>query len=218
MSAAAPPGDAPKRPSTALPVRYDEIAPAVPDDGLDLAELFPQGAEIELEIGFGRGLFLIERAASAPGSHLLGIEIKRKWAYKVEQRCKRLGLDHVRVYGGDMRVVLPGIRPEASIARVFLHFPDPWWKKRHAKRRLLGDDVLEQVARLLRDGGEFYVQTDVEERAAEYVRQLREHPAFELGGDGGYLGENPYGARSNREARADGDGLPVYRVLGLRKR
>ena len=201
--------------ATALPVRYDELAPAAPEGGLDLAEAYPQEAEIELEIGFGRGLFLIERAAAAPDHQLVGIEIKRKWAYRVEQRCKRLELSQVRVFGGDMRTVLPEMRPAGRIARVFLNFPDPWWKKRHAKRRLMGEDVLEQVARLLRLGGECFIQTDVEERAAEYARQLADHPAFELEGDGS-LDHNPYGARSNREKRAIEDGLPIYRILARR--
>jgi tRNA (guanine-N7-)-methyltransferase len=203
--------------TTALPVRYDQLAPRAPEDGLDLFELFPEGAEIEMEIGFGRGMFLIERAAAAPNSYLLGIEIKNKWAYKVAQRCKRLGLDRVRPMAGDARLALPGLKPDASLARVFLHFPDPWWKKRHAKRRLMGEELLDRFARLLRDGGELYVQTDVQERADAYAEQLAAHPDFVLGGQDGYLDHNPYGARSNREKRADEDGLPVFRVLAIRR-
>jgi tRNA (guanine-N7-)-methyltransferase len=197
-------------------VDYRPLAPQAPEGGVDLFEIFAPSGEIEMEIGFGRGLFLIQRAATAKEAWLLGIEIKNKLAYRVEQRRRKLGLARVRVMAGDARRVLPEVRPDAALARVFINFPDPWWKKRHAKRRLLADPLLDQIARLLRPGGELFVQTDVAERADQCLQQLREHPAFELHGDG-RLAENPYGARSNREQRAIEDGLPIYRVLALRR-
>jgi tRNA (guanine-N7-)-methyltransferase len=195
---------------------YREEAPRAPTENFDLLELFPANAEIELEIGYGRGMFLLGRAAAAPEAYLLGIEIKKKLAYQVAQRCERVGLTHVRAFAGDVRVVLPAARPDGVLARVFMHFPDPWWKKRHTKRRLLGEELLDQLARLLRPGGELFIQTDVEERAQEGLEQLREHVAFELRGSG-LLDENPYGARSNREQRAIEDGLPVFRILAVRR-
>jgi tRNA (guanine-N7-)-methyltransferase len=99
---------------------------------------------------------------------------------------------------------------------VFMHFPDPWWKQRHARRSLTGDVLLAEIARVLAAGGEFFMQTDVAERAERQLVALREHPAFELAGTG-YLAHNPYQARSNREARAEQDGLPVYRILALKR-
>ena len=197
-------------------VDYRTRAPQAPEGGFDLHELFPSAADIELEIGFGRGLFLVQRASSAPEAALLGIEIKSKLAYRVDQRLHRLGLSRVRVMAGDARTILPCVRPDGALARVFVNFPDPWWKKRHAKRRLLAEPVLDQIARLLRPGGELFVQTDVDERAEQCRAQLLEHPAFELAA-GGRLDENPYGARSNREQRAISDGLPVQRILARRR-
>jgi tRNA (guanine-N7-)-methyltransferase len=196
--------------------RYQEDTPRAPDSGFDLFEIFEPNADIELEIGFGRGLFIVQRAAAAPGSYLLGIEIKKKLVYRVEERRKRLGLDRVRVMAGDARTVLPLVRPDRALARVFVNFPDPWWKKRHAKRRLLAEPLLDQIARLLRPGGELFVQTDVEDRAEQCFLQLSAHTCFDLP-DGGRLEHNPFGARSNREQRAIEDGLPVYRILGLRR-
>jgi tRNA (guanine-N7-)-methyltransferase len=202
------------------PRRYIALAPKAPEATIELEALWPALiGEIELEIGFGRGMFLFERAVAAPNTRLLGIEIKRKWAYLVEQRAKRLGLAHVRVFGGDAREILPRLAPEGGVTRVFMHFPDPWWKKRHAKRRLRGAETLDPLARLLRSGGELYLQTDVEERAETFVADLREHPDFEVPalGDSPYLVDNPFGARSNREKRAIEDGLPVYRILAKRR-
>ncbi len=210
------PEEPPRERAARIARRYRELAPRAPEQGFDLLEIFPSTSEIEMEIGFGRGLFLIQRAAAAPGSALLGLEIKRKLAYRVARRCERLGLSHVRVMAGDVRAVLPGVRPDRALARVFISFPDPWWKKRHAKRRLIGDELIEQLARLLRPGGELFIQTDVEERADESLDELAAHPAFELPG-GGRIADNPYGARSNREQRALQDGLPIYRILALRR-
>jgi tRNA (guanine-N7-)-methyltransferase len=195
---------------------YREHAPRVPVDGLDIFEIYPSTVQIEMEIGFGRGLFLLQRAAAVPAAHMLGLEIKSKLACRLAERVQALSLPRIRVLTGDVRVVLPNVRPDAALTRVFMHFPDPWWKKRHSKRRVISEEVLDQVARLLRPGGEFFMQTDVEERASEAVAQLAEHPAFELSGTG-YLDHNPYQAQSNRERRAVEDGVPIYRVLAVRR-
>lgn len=197
----------------AIARRYRALAPRLSEGGLDLVELFAPKTELEIEIGFGRGMFLVQRAQAAPDSGLLGIEIKDKLAVRVNERIARLGLaGSVRVLAGDVRVLLPQLRPSGCVARVFMCFPDPWWKKRHARRRLLAAPLLDELARLLRPGGELFLQTDVEERAEGFLEALRAHPAFELAG-GGYHPDNPYGARSNREARAIEDGLPIFRIL-----
>jgi tRNA (guanine-N7-)-methyltransferase len=198
------------------PRRYVDLAPAPPDGPIDLTQLWPHELERELEIGFGRGMFLLERAQAAPGSGILGVEVKRKWAYLVDQRAQRLGLGNVRVFGADARDVLARLQPDGGLARLFMHFPDPWWKKRHAKRRLRGPSMFDPAARLLRSGGELFIQTDVEERAETFLDDLRAHAAFEVPAHG-YVAENPYAARSNREKRAIADGLPIFRILVRRR-
>ena len=217
-----PPAQSPAR-RTPPPIRYGQMARRAPEGEVDFDALFdaeaPSPAPRELEIGFGRGRFLVERARSAPGSRILGIEIKAKWGHLVEERRKREGLHHVVAIAGDARQILPRLRPSGALSRVFLHFPDPWWKKKHGKRRVLDDDFLHDVARLLAPGGELFVQTDVEERAIEMRERIEGYEtegarAFHT--PRGFDMPNPYGARSNREARADEDHLPVYRVLAIR--
>ncbi len=194
------------------------MAPRAPEGPFSLPSLVPGDGPLELDVGFGRGLSLFERAATSPTSRIVGFEVKAKWVYKVGQRLERRGLDgRVRVLCGDVREILARAEPDACVARVFVHFPDPWWKKRHAHRMVVGSALLDALARLLEPGGELYVQTDVEERAAEYVAAIAAHPAFRLAGRDGYVDHNPYGARSNREQRAEEDGLPVYRVLAHRR-
>jgi tRNA (guanine-N7-)-methyltransferase len=112
------------------PHRFRALAPRAPEGPLDLAALLPGRGPIELEIGFGHGLFLYERARARPDVRLLGLEVKKKWSYLVAERCQRRGLLGVTVWSEDARAILPRVQA-ASVQRVFMHFPDPWWKKRH---------------------------------------------------------------------------------------
>ncbi len=194
---------------------YDD-APRLPEgDRVDLRSLV-EGEWIEVEIGPGRGWFLVERAAAEPRAGLVGLEVRRKWAAIVDARLAKRGLgSRARVLAEDARYALPRITPDGSVRRVFVHFPDPWWKKRHQKRLVVRDDFLEAVARLLEDGGELFVQTDVGERADFYESMVSRDDRFEPLGDAPAsprLSDNPYEARSPRERRAIADGLPVHRL------
>jgi len=195
--------------------------PSVARSPVDLRALV-SGAWLELEIGPGpKAGFLVERVAAAPEAAIVGLEIRRKWAQVGDEKLAKLGAaTRARVFCEDARLALSRLEPSGSVKRVFLHFPDPWWKKRHHKRLVMGDVFLAEVARLLEPGGELYVQTDVEERATLYAEHVGAHPAFEPAGDdegSPRMLENPYGARSPREHRAIADGLPVHRLRWRRR-
>jgi len=195
---------------------YREGAPRAPEGRFSLEELIAGTGPIELDIGFGRGLSLFERSAASPQSRIIGIELKTKLAYKVQERVLKRELRNVKILCGDARDILKRAEPRGSVQRVALHFPDPWWKKRHDKRRVIGEDLLNELVRLMKPGGLLFIQTDVEHRAEQYAAQLREMEGLSLGPDGDYVGVNPFDARSNREKRAIEDGLPVWRILATR--
>lgn len=199
--------------NTAPPIRYELMARTVPEGAVDLRTLVPGEGPLELEIGFGRGRFLLERARAAPGSRVIGMEIKAKWAHLVELRRIREELHNAAALRADARSVLARSGPDGSVARVFVHFPDPWWKKRHDKRRVIDEDFLDHVARLLAPGGELFVQTDVEDRGDAMRARIEAQGSFELVP----CDVNTYGGRSNREVRAEEDGLPIHRVLAIRR-
>lgn len=203
-----------RRVSTPPPIRYEETAPRPPEGPVDLGALIPGEGPLELDIGIGRGRSLFERARAAPGSRVIGLELKAKWAFKVEERRVREGLTNARVLRADAKELLARSGPDGCLARVFLSFPDPWWKKRHAKRRVLGPGLLDDLARLITPGGELFVQTDVEDRAQELASLIAGHGAFEPPLQ---IDANPFGARSNREVRAEEDGLPIHRLLARRR-
>ena len=176
-----------------------------------------RGSFLELEIGPGRGGFLFGRAAEAPDVGLVGLEVRKKWAAIVDGRLAKQGLgDRARVFADDAKLALPRLGPDGVFRRVFLHFPDPWWKKRHEKRLVMGDKLLAEIARLLEPQGELFIQTDVEDRAAQYATIVSFDARFVPAGDkegSPVLAESPFQARSPREVRAIADGIPIYRML-----
>jgi len=199
-------------------VRVDPYAhcPRLPLEGpIDLRTLVA-GDWLEIDVGPGRGTFLFERAEAEPRAGLVGLEVRRKWATLVDERLAKRGVGaRARVFAEDAKAVLPRVTPDACIARVYLHFPDPWWKKRHEKRLVMGDTFLAEVARLLVPGGELFVQSDVEERIDMYEAKIAADPSFVPHGDregSARIVDHDYIARSHREHRAIQDGLPVYRL------
>lgn len=198
-------------------------APRLPDgEEVDLKSLAKAPFSwIELEVGPGpKAGFLLERAAAAPEALLVGLEIRRKWATVGDERLAKHGFGgRARVFCEDALRALPRLRPSGGVRRAFLHFPDPWWKKRHQKRLVMGDAFLSEIVRLLEPGGELLIQTDVEERAELYASVVAASPALVPAGDAPgspVIADNPFGARSPREHRAIADGLPVHRMLWRR--
>jgi tRNA (guanine-N7-)-methyltransferase len=155
-----------------------------------------------------------------PRVRVLGVEVRRKWATIVDERLKKRGLGaRGRVFADDIRLVLPRF-VDRSLSVAYVHFPDPWWKKRHHKRLVLNQELLVELNRVLVPGGELLVQTDVFERADEYERVVAENGRFEPVEQTARVADHPYGARSPRERKAMEVGLPVvrlrYRNLGVR--
>jgi tRNA (guanine-N7-)-methyltransferase len=197
-------------------VRHDPYAeaPRLPDSGpIDPRALVASaGRPVELELGSGRGWFMIERLAAEPDTTIIGLEIRRKWATIVDQRLEQRGLaPRARVFAEDARLVLPRF-VAASVSIAYVHFPDPWWKKRHRKRLLVTPELVRELARVLAPGGELFLQTDVAERAQSYVQAVGLEPRLSPFSGGPEVSENPYAALSPRERRAIADGLPITRL------
>lgn len=159
--------------------RLPDYAFALPEDGspLDPRTLFAQRPErIWLEIGFGGGEHLAWQAAQNPGVGLIGSEIFLNGIATALRAIEEQGLRNVRLYPDDARPLLEHLT-EASLDRVFILFPDPWPKARHHKRRLVNDETLDQLARLLRPGGELRLATDDEDYLAWMLDHLWRHRA-----------------------------------------
>jgi tRNA (guanine-N7-)-methyltransferase len=176
----------------------------------------PGTGPVLLEIGSGRGRFSLEYAEQHPDHRVLALEIRLKYAALLAEKFQNKGLSNARCYAGDARTILPRVQPDGCIQHVAIHFPDPWWKKRHAKRLVVGDDFVQELLRLVTKDGLILVQTDVEHRAREYLDRLGSVSGLvnvQTEGEP-FSDESPFApARSNREYRAIEDGLPIYRLI-----
>ena len=138
----------------------------------DAAQLFGRVAPLEVEVGSGKGLFLQSAAASNPAHDFLGIEIATKYARFAAARLARRELTNAVMVHGDAQPIFTDLLPDESLAAVHVYFPDPWWKKRHEKRRVLNERFVRQVERTLVSGGSLHYWTDVRERFDETLELL----------------------------------------------
>lgn len=144
------------------PVSWEDNPDRTP---LDLDTLFA-GREVWLEIGFGGGEHMVHQAAQNPSVGIIGAEPYINGVAMLLGKIRRDGTDNIRIHAGDVRDLFD-VLPEASIARAFLLYPDPWPKARHHRRRFVTPEHLEPLARVLRPGAMFRVATDI----PDYVRQ-----------------------------------------------
>jgi len=173
-----------KRLRDSLQAVMDEDLPSVRvhgesfDTGLDPKTLFtgPLTA-VWLEIGFGGGEHLAAQAGAHPAVGFIGAEIFENGVASLLRHRRDRGLTNIRVLMDDVREVLPRLG-DACLDRVFLLYPDPWPKRRHAKRRFVCPETLDQLARLMPPGAELRIATDHPVYARWVLRQVPNHPAF----------------------------------------
>jgi tRNA (guanine-N7-)-methyltransferase len=154
--------------------------------GLDWAEVFPDGGPIEVEVGIGKGRFLLEAAAARPGVRMLGIEWANEYLSIAEERAARRGIQNVRFVRADARELVCRAIPSASVRSYYVFYPDPWPKTRHHKRRFFQAETVDHLGRTLIEGGLLHVATDHEDYWVWILERLTGHPAFaRLGEFGG---------------------------------
>lgn len=145
-----------------------------------LCERMPTaGAPIELEIGSGKGLFLQQAATERTQHNFIGVELSGKFANRAAERLARHSLANVQMLRGDAEAFLLKVVPDKSVAAVHVYFPDPWWRRKHKKRRVLNDDTLAAIERILQPGGQFHFWTDVLDYYELICRHVIEHMSLD---------------------------------------
>lgn len=174
----------------------------------------PADRDVEVELGCADARFLFERAPQHPRVYFLGLEIREPLVDEVNRKAAALGLDNLHAVFSNINVDLPGLVADASLARVFINFPDPWFKRKHRRRRLLNEELVEALHRKLRPGGELFFQSDVFDLALDAMAVLEDATDRFANVDGpwSFARENGYGARSLREVRCEERGLRVWRM------
>lgn len=175
---------------------------------------------VEVEVGCADAQFLFERAAKDPSRLYVGLEIREEWTREVNKRARAVGAPvhavfcHAQYHMG--LLFAPG-----SVERVYVNFPDPWFKRKHENRRMVDDALAEQIARALRPGADLFVQTDVWDIAIDSMEtfdgDLAERFENRAGEWSFWREPNPYGVRSWREENAEATGLPIWRMLYRRR-
>lgn len=145
---------------------------------LDLAALFPAAREVWLEIGFGGGEHMVEMARRHPEAGLIGCEYFINGIAKLLAQIERAGVANLAVHPGDCRDLID-VLPDASIAQVFLLYPDPWPKTRHHKRRFVSRENMDALARVMAPGALFRLATDIGDYARHALEVLVPDPRFE---------------------------------------
>ena len=135
---------------------------------LDVAGLFG-GRPLWLEVGFGGGEHLVHMAARYPGVGIIGCEPFVNGVAMLLGKIRSAGVENLRIHPGDVRDLFD-VLPDASVAKCFLNYPDPWPKARHHRRRFVTQGYLGALARVMVPGAEFRVATDI----PDYVRQTLE--------------------------------------------
>lgn len=176
------------------------------DPVLDLPSLFGNDHPVEVELGIGKGRFLLDAAARHPESNYLGVEWAAKYLRLAVERARRRGLENLRFAHGDAREFVEFFMASASVRAIHVYFPDPWPKKRHHKRRLLDEAFLAEAARVLEPGGRLWIATDHDDYFQSILQALcswRDHLRVVA---------TPWeGARTNYEDKFLQGGRPIHR-------
>lgn len=136
------------------------IKPENIDGMLDFEDLFGRSLPVEIEVGTGKGTFLLAEAQALPEKNFLGIEWANKYYKSAVDRLGRWNIQNVRIIRTDAADFIAGHVPDNSVQTLHLYFPDPWPKKKHHKRRFFCDDNMVQLLRILEPQGTINIATD----------------------------------------------------------
>lgn len=149
----------------------------IPPGPVSPSQLMPGAREVWLEIGFGGGEHMAAQAARAPDVLILGAEPFTNGVASAVRHIDEQGLGNVRLHDDDVRELIARL-PDASLARVFILFPDPWPKARQQKRRLVQPELVAGLARVLKPGGRLRFASDVASYVDAALERFTANPAF----------------------------------------
>ncbi len=170
---------------------------------------------LHLDIGCAHGQFLFSMASQHPEMNFLGIEIREPLVSQAIEKRDILGYRHLHFMicnaNSALQPLLQSL-PAGVLQRVSIFFPDPWFKQRHRKRRVVQPELVADLAMMMPTGATVFLQSDVEAVAIAMCQQFQEHPAFTRTSET-WLQENPLGVTTEREEMTLEKGAPVYRAI-----
>ncbi|MEH2449462.1 MAG: tRNA (guanosine(46)-N7)-methyltransferase TrmB [Nostoc sp.] len=192
--------------------------PASPQD---LEKIYAKlNQPLHLDIGCAKGQFLVNMAKIEPNWNYLGLEIREPLVGEANKLRSELDLTNLHYLfcnvNNSLHSLLSSL-PPGSLQRVTIQFPDPWFKTRHAKRRVVQPELVADLASYLAVGGVVFLQSDMEFVSVEMRDRFAAHPAYQKMGAGEWLAQNPLPVPTERETSVLSRGEPVYRALFVRR-
>jgi tRNA (guanine-N7-)-methyltransferase len=171
-----------------------------------------------LDIGCARGRFLLDLSQLHPEWNFLGIEIRQSLVEQANLIRDRWGLRNLHYAFANANIAVQSLCPRNSLSGAFIQFPDPWFKRRQQKRRLVQSSLVEDLAVCLRPGGFVFLQSDLLELAQQMRDRFHQHPAFEpQTSPEEWLTANPLPVPTERELSTLELGKPVYRCQFMKR-
>lgn len=174
---------------------------------------------LHLDIGCGRGRFLLSLAPLEPQYNFLGLEIREPLVQEANNSRDELGINNLHYLFCNVNNSLPTILsslPSGTLQRVTIQFPDPWFKNRHNKRRVVQPELVAELAKYIIAGGVVFIQSDIEAIALEMCDRFAANPAFQRQSEK-WLAENPLAVPTEREKTTLSRKDPVYRALFVKE-
>ena len=188
----------------------------------DHSEIFKEPHyPIHIDIGSGKGEFLIELALNHPDFNYLGLEIREPLVITAERKRKNLELNNLKFLYCNVNVSLENWLLNLDynqLKSVSIQFPDPWFKRKHFKRRVLRKKLLNAIAQSLSKDGELFIQTDIFKLIESMIKVIDSSRYFDLKISNGlkWLDKNPYEAYTDREINVIKKKMPIYRLMYFR--
>ena len=176
---------------------------------------------IHIDIGSAKGEFLIELASKYPNWNFLGLEIREPLVYSSEKKRKQLELQNLKFLFCNVNISLnewlSGLDYD-QLKRVSIQFPDPWFKRKHFKRRVLKISLLNSIARYISKDGELFIQSDIFKLILSMTNVIDNSIYFDRKNHNGveWLDKNPYKTSTDRELFVLKQKLPIYRAMYIR--
>lgn len=183
---------------------------------LEIEKIFADPARpLHLDIGCARGRFILRMAEIESGQNFLGVEIREPLVAEANRMAEEKSLENLHYAFANAMLALDKLLehlPAGLLQTVTIQFPDPWFKKKHAKRRMVNAELVATVVHHLAVGGRIFLQTDIEflaEEMFDLFRQNKDLHEIEAA-------ENPFPVKTEREKAVEEKGLPIYRAMFLK--
>ena len=176
---------------------------------------------IHLDVGSAKGEFLIELATKYPDWNFVGLEIREPLVTLCENKRKKLELTNLKFLFCNVNVSLDEWLSDldyGQLKRVSIQFPDPWFKRKHFKRRVLTTNLLNSIAKSMSEDGEIFIQSDILKLIEYMTNKIDKSRYFNRrdSGDIRFIDKNPYDVKTDRELFSLKKNLPIYRAMYIR--